>query len=224
VIAALTLAILIPSTYTAWAVVREERFRQAARRFVADQLTFPDRAVLDVNLGYSSQGSVVRATILGPALPAETVRSLEARLPSYGLAGTRLDLRQPEAGLASVEQIVKSVRQNVLDDLSQRNDEAVVQREKRIRDLEGEVVRLRSYEFPVREITSEISALYPGLVSLGVGQEITVDEASQNATLRPVVVACWKKMPPRQDQIRLRSFCSKRLGAEALRLVNTLDR
>lgn len=220
-IAVLTLAVLVPSTFTAWAVVREERFRHAARRFVAEQLSFPDRTVLDVDLRYASAGSVVHATVLGPALGPETVRSIEARLPSYGLAGTRLELRQPEAGLATLEQIVTSVRQNVLESLSRRGDDALVAR---VRDLEGEVTRLRSLEFPVQALSREMAALHPGLVSVGVGHEAAADAASPDAPLRPVVVATWRTLPARQDQARLRSFCAERLGVESLRLVNVLQR
>lgn len=220
----LTLALLVPSAHTAWNVVREERFRRAARRFVAEELSFPDRTVLDVDLRYSGSGSVVHATVLGPALTEDAVRSLEARLPSYGLEHTRLELRQAGAGLGSVEEIVRSVRQNVLDDLSRRGDQALVARDARIHDLEGELARLRKFEYPVREMTREISALYPGLVWLGVGREDAVGDDAPSESPRLVVVASWRTLPTGQEEKRLRSFCARRLGVESLRLVNVKER
>jgi len=220
-VALVILAVLVSSSYTAWNVVKEERFRHAAKRFVADQLSFPDRTVLDVDARYSVDGSIVHATVLGPPLSAETMASLQARLAGYGLANARLDLRQPQGGLASVEQIVKAVKQDVLDDASRRDQESLAPR---LRDLEGEIERLRPLEFPVQALTREMAALHPGLVSLGVGREAAADAAVADAPLQLVVVASWRRLPVRQDQDRLRAFCAQRLAAPSLRLVNVSER
>jgi hypothetical protein len=112
----------------------------------------------------------------------------------------------------------------VLDDLSRRGDQALVARDARIHDLEGELARLRTFEYPVREMTREISALYPGLVSLGVGREDAVGDDAPGAPPRLVVVASWRTLPTGQEEKRLRSFCARRLGVESLRLVNVKER
>lgn len=216
-----TLAIGIPSVYTGWRVVQEARFQQAARRFVAENLEFPDRALVGLELDYSGRGSMIRATLLGTPLPEDQIEAIEQRLPIYGLGRARLVLRQPADGQASPEQISRMVREGILDDLYKRNEEALEAREARIRVLEDEVVRLRSSEYPVRTLAGEIAALYPSLVSIGIGREVPVAEAVPDSVERLVAVTSWKKPPPRADQERLRAFLALRLGVDSVRLVTT---
>lgn len=73
------------------------------------------------------------------------------------------------------------------------------------------------------EITRELAALYPSLVSLGVGREARVSDES-NASQATVVIASWKKLPTTGDEGRLREFLTRRLAVDSLRLVNVLVR
>lgn len=223
VVALLVVALVVPSAYAAWNVAREARFRQAANRFLAERVKARDRAVVDVELRWAPEGSVVSATVLGPALAEDALRSLEAQLPSYGLASTRLELRQAGAA-SSVDQIVKWVRQDLLNDASRRSDQALLERDVRIQELEAEVARLRGLELPVADLAREVRALQPGLAWLSVGRGVAA-EGSGDAAAAPVVVASWRGAPPpARDQDRLRAFCAQRLGAPALRLVSRAER
>jgi uncharacterized hydrophobic protein (TIGR00271 family) len=223
-IAGLALVIGVPSVYTGWTVVQEARFQRVAQRFIADNLTFSDRTIVNLDLKYSRSAPTVTATLLGPPLSDETVRTLEARLAGYGLAGTTLVLNQPSKGQASVEQVGQIVRQGILDDLYKRNEAALGERDLRIRVLEDEVVRLRSAEFPIRDLSKELSALYPALVSLGLGRELRASDASAETAPTIVAVASWRRLPAAAEQARLREFLTLRLRVEGLRLVNVLSR
>jgi uncharacterized hydrophobic protein (TIGR00271 family) len=219
VITLMVLAIGVPSVYTGWWVIQEARFQQAARRFIAENLEFPDRVLLNVDLRYSGEPSTISATILGQPLPEETVRTLERQLPKYGLEQTRLVLNQPVDTQKSLEQIGQMVRQGVLEDLYKRNEEALSARESRIRVLEEEVVKLRSAQFPLRELANELAALYPALVSISIGREAKVLQAASDSTA-VLAVASWRKMPSAAEQSRLRSYLALRLKIASLRLVN----
>jgi uncharacterized hydrophobic protein (TIGR00271 family) len=222
VVTALVIGVVVPSAYAAWNVVRETRFRRAAQRFIAERVKARDRAVVDVDLRYAPPGSVLSATVFGPQLSAEALRSLESQLPAYGLDGARLELRQP-GGVASVEQIVDSVRQDLLARASRHSEQAVLERELRLRELEADVARLRALDLPIAELAGEVRTLYPRLARLGVGHEVAIDSDGGSAAT-PVVVASWRgTLPPRADRDRLQAFCARRLGVPALRLLNTLE-
>lgn len=161
---------------------------------------------------------------MGSPLSEDAFHSIEERLPSYGLKGTSLVLSQPVEDQASVEQVGQVVRQGILEDIYKRNEEALASRDDRIRVLEDEIVKLRSAEFPVQTITKELAALYPTLISIGVGREEMAAKETADSASKVVVVASWRKMPSVGDKTKLRTFLELRLGLESLHLVNTVER
>lgn len=116
------------------------------------------------------------------------------------------------------------VRKGLLEDLYKHSEGAVSARDERIRVLEDEVMRLRSAEFPIRDLTAELAALYPALVSLGIGREVSTGSTAGDTDPTVVVVASWRRLPSRGDQDRLHRFLARRVGVESLRVVNSVVR
>ncbi|MDZ4699323.1 MAG: DUF389 domain-containing protein [Rhodothermales bacterium] len=221
ILGTMSLLIVVPSGYTAWEVVQEARFQLGARRFITENLNFDNRALLNIDVAYTRTASTIGATVLGPPLTEEMVTSMEQRLPSYGLENTRLVLRQPDIGEMAPEQVADMVRRGILEDLYQRNTEALQAREDQIRVLEDEVVRLRSSRFPVEEVTREVAALFPELRSVGIGNVTLVADSTRAASV--VVVATWRALPPEPEQDRLRQFFATRLGVDSLHVVHARE-
>jgi len=220
VIAVITLGISIPSVYTAWTVVQEARFLGAARRFVSENLARNNRMVIGLDLRYLGGHSVIGATLLGQPVGPDEVQALEQRLAEYGLADARLDLKQPDAGLAPAAQLTEAVRAGIIDDLYTRNEKALREREGRIRVLEDEVVRLKAGEYPVQDVAREIAALHPGLASLAIARDVPA-QAADDAEAGPLmVVASWVRQPSPAERTRLEAFLATRLGARTVRLVD----
>lgn len=220
----ITLGIAIPSVYTGWNVVQETRFQQAARRFVTENLAFRDRTIVNVELRYSRTEPTISATLLGQPLSADLISSLEQRLPSYGLENAHLVLSQPVEQRTSVEQLGQMVRQGVIEDIYKRNEEALIARDKHIRELEAEVARLRGIELPIRALAAESSALYPAIVSLAMGHEVRVEVASTDPPTAEIVVVSWRKKPSASAQEKLSAFLKVRLAQESLRVVHVVAR
>lgn len=242
----MTLGIALPSIYTGYTVVLEARFKEAARRYVSENLTgFTGRTLLNPDYSYSSDKRVISATILGKPLSEEMVTTLRQRLVSYGLQGTELVLSQPE-DVASLEQVGMVVRQGILEDLYKRNEAAIGERDARIRLLEKELVRLSSEEFPVEEVARDCRVLFPELISLLVGREVMVaapapdkpaatnpggpsaqsapaadGQADNKTTSQVVVLASWTKQPAKGELARMQEYLAVRFEVASVRLVNT---
>jgi len=220
----ITLGIVIPSVYTGWNVVQETRFQQAARRYVAENLVFKDRTIVNVELRYSRTEPSIGATLLGQPLSADLISSLEHRLPSYGLENTHLILSQPVEDRASVEQLGQMVRQGVIEDIYKHNEDVLIARDKHIRELEAEVARLRGTELPVRALAAESAALYPAIVSLAMGHEVRVAVTSTDTPTTEIVVVSWRKKPSVSEQEKLGAFLKVRLAQQSLRVVHVVTR
>ncbi|MBC7562026.1 MAG: DUF389 domain-containing protein [Gemmatimonadaceae bacterium] len=222
VIIALTLILVVPSVYTGWNVVQETRFKGASRRFVAENLVFTDRSVLNTEFRYSRDSSTIEATLIGEPLPTTMVDSIQRRLPSYGLPKTRLVLRQPLGRQPSLEELADLLRQGALKDLTTRNARSPSADAQRAAELQAEVLRLRASEFPSRSLFSELRALNPGLVSIAVGRVVTEgDTATVLSRSQPVgLVATWRRAPDSREAARLRNFLATRLGVDSVELTN----
>ncbi|MEO7964679.1 MAG: DUF389 domain-containing protein [Gemmatimonadaceae bacterium] len=232
IVAALTIALALPSVYTAWISVQEARFRTAARRFVAEELTFPSRSMLNVTLHYGRDSSTIEAVVIGDPLPRATTDSLTRRLASYNLGRTRLILRQPFAQQLSAPQISEMLREA----LQQRGDARVdpaptataTAADGQVQAMQSEIERLRAQELPVQAVTTELAALYPSLESLSIGPRAArVDTVADSAavptmgTLRELdAVARWRGLPSTSERVRIRAWLRARLRTDSVHVTH----
>ena len=227
IISALTLAIVIPSIYTGFNVVQETRFKSAARRFISEQLTFADRSQLNVALRHRRDSSTIDMTLIGEPLPLAALDSISTRLPSYGLATTRLIVRQPLGAQPSIQEISDAVRQGVFRDLDARVQTSSSVPDPRIGALEAELRHSRTRTLPVAPMAKELGALFPEFRSLSVARVVTVTSSAMpaidSAGLLNAVVG-WSRLPSRAEQEKVRQFLALRLQRDSIRLTSTLER
>lgn len=222
VIVVLTLVLVVPSVYTGWNVVQETRFKGAARRFVSENLVFTDRTVLNTVFRYARDSSTIEATLIGEPLPATQVDSIRGRLPAYGLAKTRLLLRQPLGHQPSLEELADVLREEALKGRTTRDAETPSVDAQRATALQAEVVRLRAAELPARGLFAELRAFNPRLVSLAVGRLVTDSDTTATPNQRRIVgvVATWRRSPDRVESSRLRAFLVTRMQVDSVELTN----
>jgi hypothetical protein len=218
IITLLTAAAIVPSLFVAVHVIQQSRFQTAARRFATENLVFSNRSVLNLETHYDRKAPTITATILGEPLEAGTVRSLEQRLPAHGLTGTRLVLRQYAADQSRPDQLSRMVREGIIEDLYQRHEQTLAEREERIRSLEADLARLRASDLPVKDLAGEIGALFPTLYSVSIGPAIEVHEPTATPVIN--ITAIWNAAPTPNDQEKLRNFLKVRLKTDRLRLIN----
>ena len=115
-IAAATTLTVLPSLFVAWRVVQESRSEAAARRFVAEQFDFRNRTVVNTRLRFARDSSRLETTLIGPPLTSDSLEIFAARLSRYGLARTRLNVRQADGGIVPTQQLGQMVRTGILED------------------------------------------------------------------------------------------------------------
>lgn len=216
IITAATIVTVVPSIYVAWQVVRDTRYESAARRYVAENFIFPDRTVVNTVVKHGRDSSTIETTLLGRPLSPDVVDQLEQRLTAYGLASTRLVIRQPDEAAMAPEQLGQVVRAGILEDLYTRNEAALAGRDSRIRVLEGEIVRIRGMEGPMREATQELATLYPTLQSLMLGMARSASANGSAVDSARTVVVTWRQWPSAADRSRVQGFLRTRLHLDSL--------
>ncbi len=224
----MTLALALPSAYTAWIAVQETRFRGTARRFVAEQLGGAERSLLNVSLAYGRDSSTIDATLLGDPLPVAAVDSLRRRLLVYGLARTRLVLRQPFEKQLSPAQVGELVREGIQRNgdarASRPADAAAMSRDAQLLLMQTELAQARAADLAVRPLANELATLYPTLVSMAVGRQATVSDTSAGVPRMTGVVLRWQRLPSVAERARVRSWLALRLTTDSLDVTNVVGR
>ena len=211
----LTLAILVPSGWTAWNVVRETRFESAARRFLATELASPDRAQLNAVTAFGADSATIEVTLIGDRIGPLQLDSIRERLPSYGLARTRLIVRQPLSNRPTAEQIAELMRQEVSDTDARRP--SAPPPDPRVMALEASLSRTHRNDSLTAGLSRELGALYPTFVSLSVARAVMPAD-SLTDSLGMNVVATWQRLPARAEQERVRRFLSLRLEDDSVQV------
>jgi len=218
-VAVLTVILVLPSIYTAYHVVEETRFQHSARRFVAEQLRRGDRTVLNVDLRYGRDSSLISATLIGDALPSATLDSLQQRLATYGLARTRLQVRQPLERAGAVEAMRDQLTSALSRDFAARAQSAAAN-DAQTAQLEAELRAERARALPTREVYHELSSMEPSLVALGVGREASRADSADATRDRLVAVATWSDVPSAATQRRVERFLAARLQVDSIRVAH----
>lgn len=220
----LTVALVLPSIYTGWNVVQETRFKGAARRFVAEQLTFADRTRLQLEMRYAFDSSTIDVTLIGEPLSQPALDSIRAKLPQYRLARTRLVVHQPLGAQPSAAQIADLVRQGATRSADPRRPNIGTGSDSRLAELEAETIRLRAAELPVATLTAELSTLFPTLRSLRLGRVRSVGDTSTSGRSVIDAATTWQRLPARAEEERVRAFIALRLGRDSIRYSSTQER
>jgi uncharacterized hydrophobic protein (TIGR00271 family) len=213
----LTMVMLVPSAWTAWNVVRETRFKSAARRFLDAELASPDRGQLNLVTTYRNDTSTIDVTLIGDRIGAARLDSIRATLPSYGMKRTRLIVRQPLSNRPTVEQIAELVKQGVGDTDARRR--AADGPDPRVGALEAEATKVRHADSLTMELARELGILYPTFVSLSVARAVLPPESTADS-LRMNAVAAWQRLPARSEQERVRRLLMLRLANDSVQVVH----
>ncbi len=213
----LIVALVVPSIYTGYIVVQETRFQRSARRFVTEQIRGGERTVLNLDLRYDRDSSTISATVLGQPFPPGGVDSLRARLSDYGLARTRLQLRQPLEQGATLDALGEQLRQRLSKDFAPKttSDED----RQAMTALAAELRDSRARELPTTAVFRELAAITPAVQTLSVGTVASRGDTASSARSLEAVVT-WRTLPSTTEQRRVEAFLALRFGVNDLRVIH----
>lgn len=190
---------LLPSIYFGYDIVKQNRFRQRANRFVDTEATLPNNYLLKRTI--DAKAGSIGLIYGGEYLPDAEIDKLKAKLHEYGLDGAKLDVRQGFSYLKNGE------------DGGQTNDLTNTLSEKE-KDLEDAMAKLAAAaaEKKLREhIFAELKAQYPSIEGLLLDRMIGGEPSGQVGKWSFVVDSSSAIAP--DDQKRIVEFLKARLGS-----------
>lgn len=203
----------VPSVWLAAGIVRRTTFEHNAQSFVETELNLPGAYVVTKRIDYDAR--TINVLLTGRMLTPPQLRTLRARLTDYHIPRARLTVRQGLAQLDSAD--AHALRTSLLDDMRNRNEQALASYEARLAQLQRLLGQRDSAatgpHLPAAAVLlREVQAEHPAVRQLGLSRLATPAADSLRADTTLVVAVRSRAPLPAAEQARLRQWLQVRAG------------
>ncbi len=180
IITIFTVILIIPSIYSAITVIKENKFNQAANKFVTHNKTIGNSYIYDHKITHRARKSTLSVSIAGEALSDAEIHKLNEQLQAYGIEKEQFIINQnstfvPES--INEQEFVKSI--------FEQNEIEIRKREDLISEMEKELKAYKLKELPASQIAKELSTQYPQISSLAIANGTRIEGTSST----PIIIA-----------------------------------
>lgn len=212
-ITAFTIILILPSIYSAITVIKENKFNQAAKRFVSENRTLPDSYIIDYQITHNARRpSVLTISMAGKPLTQKEETLLRELSQRYNISPDQLVINQ--SGTASPEGIQDK---EVVKSIFEQNELEIRKREEVIDKLEAELKKFYSREFPSKQIAKEIAAQYPAVRSITLARGETVTEGETQEEI--IAILKLGASMSSAEKNKLGKWLSIRLDVPAIKII-----
>ena len=211
VITVLTLAVLIPSIWSAVRLVRQNNFEHKVLDFVNENKTFSRSYIYDFKI---LDGKKAEIYVTGEPLSDAERMELLLSASRLGIPEESLTIND-RSSLPANDEYEKMVR-GIYD----RTDEELARKDARILQLEEQLDAIRASELPYGQLAREIRFRYPDVreVTLSRGAEVPAD--TLGAESRTLVIAGSEKPLPAADLQEMTDWLKVRLNDTTVVVIN----
>jgi len=224
-IGALIIVITLPSAYIAFNLVRESVIEREAMTFVNENFLFDQCQVISKSVSHDGEHPVIEVALLGEPISDETLDNIKAKMKlNERLALAELIVRQgpiQEAGLdrETVELMNQRMRSGIIEDLYKRNEEVLQSKDEQIEVLQNEVLRYKSMEMPVSDISNELRSQHPAVTGFSLMQTPIVSMDSLKVDTVTLAVVSFPRTPSSKEKKRLEQWLKARTKADSLKVL-----
>lgn len=164
-IIAIAIVTVMPSLVLGYQLVKDSFIETNINKYVEKEFLFDQTRV--VSKYVDSETKQLEIALVGTRLSEDTIHLLENKLADYNLSGMKLKITQGEASNTLGSDDVKNLIQQ---ELYEKNQIALSDRDKRIEILESELLKYKLAEFDVESLSKEITTLYPEIEWFSIGK------------------------------------------------------
>ena len=196
---------LIPSFFSAYSIVGENRFANAARHFVKENKSIGSTYIYDYSTDVKSKPYTLTLRLAGESLSNDHRAQLYANAEKHGISPTQIHILED----ATIE-VRRLNETEIMRDWLATNEQQLKQRDDSIRVLNARIQRLASQQLPAEQISAELKAQWPQI------ENVTLDRNENQI----VLVLDSKRSIKKDDKERIREWLSVRLQAKNVLVVN----
>ena len=197
----LILVVLVPSFFSAYSIVRENRFSNSARHFVKENQTIGGTYIYDYTTDMTVKPYTLTLRLAGESLSADSRAQLYANAERHGITHNQILFMDD----ATIE-VRRLNETEVMRDWLASTEEQLRQRDDSIRSLRNQLEYYESQTLPAAQIAGELRAQWPSVT------DITLARADST------VILLYSSGEP-VDVGRIENWLSVRLQIPSVRVV-----
>lgn len=195
----LTVIMLVPSTYFAYSLYKEQKYIQAVNNFISDELVATGNTIVYKKTDYKSK--VLELAFLDHRFTPTEIKELNQKMKFYGLNQTRIVIKQDSTDNIQV------LRNSILNEIKGK-DEIFDVNESRIKLLEAELAK-NNYNNP--QMLNEAKIIFPSVSSISIANH-TFNYTKDSSATFPIAVYKSKTTLKKADKDKFESWLKERLA------------
>lgn len=201
IIAFLITVMLLPSSYLAYSLYREQQFKKNADLFIESEFTQKGYTIVYKKTDFNPKAKKLELAFLSRRFSEPEIKELKDKLnQNKYLAGTQLQIRQDSTDRFN------ALKGDILSQIKSSENEMNV-KDVKIMQLEKELTRNK---FDNRQILKETSVLFPAVSSLSISKSSLVDQKDSITTITAVIYDGAKTLSPAESD-KLKLWLNERL-------------
>jgi len=217
---AFIIVVILPSAYIFYGVVKETIFMGKAENFISQNLEFEGTEIISKKITYGDT-SRIDIFIMGEPVTNQTQEQLENQMAQVGLEKTILKIHQPKDVSNDIAgRLSKEVRVGILEDIYQKNEERMMEKDAQIVSLEKQLFEYKKDSIPFENIRKEIAINHPDIDRLAYAK--TVEMNGNKLDTIPTFMVSWNRKSTTEKQKeseKLERWLQQRLAFDTLRIV-----
>ena len=211
----LILVVLVPSFFTAYSIVRENRFTTEARHFVKENQAVGGTYIYDYSTDMSVKPYTLTLRLAGEALSPESRAQLYTNAEKHGISHAQI-LFQEDATI----EVRRLNETEVMRDWLASTEQQLRQRDDSIRVLRQQLDAYEALVLPTEQINNELRAQWSSI------DRITLARADSTVLLvitEKPAASHKKEMLTKEDFVRMEQWLAIRLNVPSVQVIKTTD-
>ena len=216
IITIFTIILILPSIYSAVTVIKENKFNQAAKRFVTENKTIGNSYIYDYKISHHGRKSSINVSIAGEALSQTSINKLHENLTAYGISQDQLIINQNSTF------VPESINENdFVKSIFEQNEHQLRKREELIAQMEEELRNYKQGEFAYSQINKELITQYPSVTALTLtkGKRVTGTTTQD----KYIAVIESRSNMPSSDIEKIKQWLIVRLNIQDILIITKLS-
>jgi len=207
-IAFLITIMLVPSSYLAYSLYREQQFKKNVDVFIENEFTEKGYTIVYKKTNFNSKSKKLELAFLSRRFSKLEIKDLTNKLNhNKYLVGTQLEIRQDSTDRFN------ALKGDILSQIKSSENEMNV-KDVKIMQLEKE---LKNNKFDNRQILKETTVLFPAISSLSINKSTLVSQKDSTTTITAVIYDGTKILSTAESE-KLKLWLNERLSVKDVEL------
>lgn len=217
-ITAFALIALIPSLWIFYGAVKRSVFEQRTVAF-EQQLRADFPGIVSIEPRYDPDSASIDVYLLGDSDLGSLQNDMRNRLDAAGLSNAVLIVHGERDVSAELGQLGQELRVGVIEDLYERNEQLLRERDARINELEARLSTFARDTLPMAQVGREIAIQHPGITGFSYGD--VIDVRGDTVDTIPTFLVNWDDARGRaSEEGQLAEWLRVRLGLDTVRILS----